>query len=106
MRLQDGFAGVTEVEGNKTTWHRQVNFRPESAANVDAGIMTFADSEHVREDGLDGSYLEEWERLPESVGPTWGFRLARELHFPKAPLLCVARLSKEIEHQLCKTVRK
>ena len=83
VRLQDGFAGVTEVEGNKTTWHRQVNFRPESAANVDAGIMTFADSEHVREDGLDGSYLEEWERLPESVGPTWGFRLARELHTQK-----------------------
>ena len=86
MCLQDGFAGVTEVDGNKTTWHRQVNFRPESAADVDAGIMTFADPDHVREDGLDGSYLEEWKRLPESVGPTWGFSLARELIQSTAPM--------------------
>ena len=74
--LQDGFAGVTEVVGNQVTWHRDFNVRPESFADVDCGLMTFADSEHVREDGLDGSYLEEWERLPESVGPTWGFRLS------------------------------
>lgn len=79
---QDGFAGVTEAttDGEKqvVTWHREVNFRPESAANIDAGIMTFSDPEHVREDGLDGSYWEEWHRLPASKGPTWGFRLSRE----------------------------
>ncbi|WP_231709024.1 hypothetical protein [Pseudomonas denitrificans (nom. rej.)] len=34
--------------------------------------MHFVDSEKVLEDGLDGSYHEVWERLPESLGRNRG----------------------------------
>ncbi len=77
-RVQDGFAGVTEVVGNQTTWHRDINLKPRGPQEVDAGIMTFSDANHLREDGLDGSYYEDWERLADSTGKTWGFRLKGE----------------------------
>ncbi|KAK9804841.1 hypothetical protein WJX72_008253 [[Myrmecia] bisecta] len=37
--------------------------------------MTFLEPDKLREDGLDGTYYEIWEREPASQGPTWGFRL-------------------------------
>ncbi len=63
------------MEGHKATWHDEINLRSISPGEVDAGMMSFSDADHVREDGLDGSYHELWERLPDSVGPSWGFRL-------------------------------
>ena len=66
---------MTEVVGNKATWHRDINLQPRGPEDVDAGIMTFTDDQHLREDALDGSYHEDWERLEGSVEPTWGFRL-------------------------------
>ena len=77
-RVQDGFAGVTEVVGNQTTWHRDINLKPRGQQEVDAGIMSFSDANHLREDGLDGSYYEDWERLADSTGTSWGFRLKGE----------------------------
>ncbi len=64
--------------GDKTTWHREINLQPRSPEDVDAGIMSFSGANHLREDGLDESYYEDWERIPDSVGSTWGFRLIGE----------------------------
>lgn len=69
--LQAGFAGVTEIAGERCQWHRVIDFRPDTG-EADIGIMRFENSEYLLEDGLDGSYHEVWERLPESVGRNWG----------------------------------
>lgn len=73
--LQAGFAGITEVNDDLCQWHRAIDFQPPSGRE-DIGRMRFESSERVLEDGLDGSYHEVWERLPESLGRNWGTWLA------------------------------
>ncbi|CDF83516.1 hypothetical protein PKB_2169 [Pseudomonas knackmussii B13] len=68
---QAGFSGVTEIVGDRCQWHRLIDFRPATGED-DIGLMRFENSEYLLEDGLDGSYHEVWERLPESVGRNWG----------------------------------
>lgn len=41
----------------------------------DAGLMTFTAEHHLREDALDGTYFEDWERLEGSARATWGLCL-------------------------------
>lgn len=68
---QQGFCGVTGVEqqrqGEVCTWHRRFDFQP-PRADVDAGVMVFETPERVIETGVHASYLEIWERLPDSTG--------------------------------------
>lgn len=71
---QAGFAGVTEVVGERCQWHRVIDFRP-ATGEADIGRMRFENTDCLLEDGLDGSYHEVWERLPESVGRNWGLWL-------------------------------
>lgn len=70
---QQGFCGVTEVtheaSGEVCTWHRQMDFQP-PRAEVDAGVMVFETPERVIETGVHATYLEVWERLPDSTGRT------------------------------------
>ncbi|MBD9505081.1 hypothetical protein IB256_30145 [Pseudomonas sp. PDM17] len=68
---QAGFAGLTEITGDICQWHRAIDFQPPNGGE-DIGRMHFVDSEKVLEDGLDGSYHEVWERLPESLGRNRG----------------------------------
>lgn len=68
---QAGFAGVTEVLGDTCQWHRALDFQP-PRASADIGRMRFDGPERLLEDGLDGSYHEVWERLPESRGRSAG----------------------------------
>ncbi len=68
---QAGFAGVTAVEGERCQWHRAIDFQPPSGCD-DIGRMRFERPDYLLEDGLDGSYHEVWERLPESLGRNWG----------------------------------
>lgn len=73
---QGGFAGITEVTqpspGEEICqWHRAVDFQP-PRPSADIGFMQFTRPDCVLEDGLDHSYHEVWERLPESVGRNWG----------------------------------
>ncbi len=75
--LQAGFAGVTEVNDDLCQWHRAIDFQPPSGRE-DIGRMRFESSERVLEDGLDGSYHEVWERLPESLGRNWGTWLSSD----------------------------
>lgn len=73
LSSQQGFCGVTEVTqdapGEVCTWHRQMDFQP-PRAEVDAGVMVFETPERVIETGVHATYLEVWERLPDSTGRT------------------------------------
>lgn len=71
LALQQGFAGITQVEtgsgGEVCTWHRLVDYQPTSA-NPDAGRMFFDGANRVVETGVHGVYHEVWERLADSTG--------------------------------------
>jgi hypothetical protein len=69
-----GFAGLTEVEGERCQWHRLLDYQP-ARDQADVGRMRFEHSERLVEDALDGSYREIWHRLPESLGSNWGLWL-------------------------------
>lgn len=76
LLAQGGFAGVTEVtqpanSAELCQWHRAVDFQPPRGSE-DIGFMRFERDDCVLEDGLDASYHEVWERLPESLGRNWG----------------------------------
>jgi len=71
---QAGFAGITEVNGDICQWHRLIDFQPPGGP-ADIGLMHFETPERLLEDGLDGSYHEIWQRLPESQGRNWGIWL-------------------------------
>lgn len=75
MAAQAGFAGITEITGDICQWHRAIDFQPPNGGE-DIGRMHFVNSEKVLEDGLDGSYHEVWERLPESIGRNRGVWLS------------------------------
>lgn len=68
---QAGFAGLTEVQDNICQWHRLIDYQPPGGA-PDIGCMKFEDPNRLVEDGLDGSYHEIWQRVPESQGTNWG----------------------------------
>lgn len=73
LAQQQGFCGVTEItpaQGTRPeicTWHRSHDFQP-PRSTPDAGTMLFETPDRVIERGVHGSYLEVWERLPESLG--------------------------------------
>ena len=71
LATQAGFAGVTEVTGERCQWHRAIDFQPPSG-RADIGRMHFQRADYLIEDGLDDSYHEVWERLPDSLGRNWG----------------------------------
>lgn len=74
-RLVQGFGGQTTVarpqatEPEVCTWHRRIDLEP-PRPTPDEGHMVFEGSERVIETGIHGPYLEVWERVPESIGPT------------------------------------
>ncbi|MEW5696969.1 MULTISPECIES: hypothetical protein [Pseudomonas] len=71
LATQAGFAGVTEITGELCQWHRAIDFQPPNGRE-DIGRMCFERPDYLLEDGLDGSYHEVWERLPQSLGRNWG----------------------------------
>ncbi|MBF7728767.1 hypothetical protein [Pseudomonas sp. N040] len=71
LASQGGFAGISEVSGAHCQWHRAIDFQPPSG-RADIGRMHFERPDYLLEDGLDGSYHEVWERLPDSLGRNWG----------------------------------
>lgn len=71
LATQAGFAGRTEITGELCQWHRAIDFQPPSGQE-DIGRMHFKTPDYLLEDGLDGSYHEVWERLPQSLGRNWG----------------------------------
>jgi len=76
LATQQGFCGVTQVEGERCTWHRQMDFQPAKGSR-DIGRMAF-DGERVIETGVEADYREIWERLPHSRGGTAALELVVE----------------------------
>ncbi|MFO7706370.1 MAG: hypothetical protein R6V43_14760 [Halopseudomonas sp.] len=73
---QAGFAGITQVQGDRCQWHRLIDFHP--AGRVDIGIMHFVTPDEVHETAPDRSYLEVWKRLPGSMQSNQTIWLATE----------------------------
>lgn len=61
LTRQGGFAGWTELHGNRCRWHRQVDFQPPSGV-PDEGILQRGDGLLV-EEGVHEPYLEIWEAV-------------------------------------------
>lgn len=74
-RLAQGFGGLTTVaqpdpaRPEVCTWHRHIDLEP-PRPTPDEGHMVFEGDDRVVETGVHGPYLEVWERVPESLGPT------------------------------------
>ena len=76
LATQQGFCGVTQVDGDRCIWHRQMDFQPADGSR-DIGRMSF-DGERVTETGVEADYLEIWERLPCSQGGSAALELVTE----------------------------
>jgi hypothetical protein len=68
LAAQQGFAGVTTVEGDICRWHRRVDIQPPSGFS-DVGRIVFENAERMLEHGIEQDYFEIWERVPASTGP-------------------------------------
>ena len=90
-RQAQGFGGLTSVTRPATaqpevcTWHRRIDLEPPGPA-PDEGHMVFDGDDRVVETGLHAPYLEVWERVPESLGPTLALARGPE-HAPELFLL-------------------
>jgi hypothetical protein len=67
LAAQQGFAGITAVEGDICRWLRRYDFQPPTGAN-DVGRMEFETADRLLEYGVEADYFEIWERVPGSVG--------------------------------------
>src|SRR3569833_501789 len=76
LARQQGFCGVTQIDGERCTWHRQMDFPPANGSRA-IGRMVF-DGERLIETGLEADYRETWERLPPSRGGTAALELVME----------------------------
>jgi hypothetical protein len=66
---QQGFAGITEVDGDLCRWHRKLDYQPPSGFD-DIGQMRFETPDRALEAGVEQEYFEVWERVPSS-GDNW-----------------------------------
>lgn len=73
LATQQGFCGVTQVNAERCTWHRLMDFQPANGCR-DVGRMAF-DGECMIETGVDADYREVWKRLPPSRGGTAALQL-------------------------------
>jgi hypothetical protein len=67
LARQQGFAGITTVEGDICRWQRRVDFQPPGRFD-DVGRIEFATQDRMLEYGVQQDYFEIWERLPGSTG--------------------------------------
>jgi hypothetical protein len=58
---QQGFGGITQVEGATCQWHRHLDYQPPSEAR-DIGLLRWEQNILI-ESGVESVYLEEWERI-------------------------------------------
>jgi len=65
LATQQGFAGVTSVNGTLCQWQRELDFQP-STGVADIGDMVFADKHRLLETGIATSYFEVWEKVVDS----------------------------------------
>ena len=64
---QEGFAGITTVDGAICEWHRRLDYRP--TGRRDLGSMAFSPAfDAIDEVGVESDYAERWEREPQGSG--------------------------------------
>ena len=64
---QEGFAGITTVDGAICEWHRRLDYRP--TGRRDLGSMAFSPAfDAIDEEGVESDYVERWEREPNGEG--------------------------------------
>jgi hypothetical protein len=88
LSLQQGFGGVTQIEGTICQWHRYVDYQPPSEAR-DIGALAW-ENNILLESGVEAIYLEEWERIDD--GSTGCIALVLETDSPsrwQGCLVCV-----------------
>lgn len=76
LATQNGFAGVTTVDGANATWHHEIDYQPAGGA-ADIGRIEPAGDGKMFEHGPGGSYVESWSALEPDAGPYFAARLAR-----------------------------
>jgi hypothetical protein len=95
LAQQQGFCGITRIrpalgeQPEICTWHRRCDFQP-PRSTPDAGTMVFESPSRVIERGVHGSYLEVWERLPESLGRRMALQRLNASGQPTAERLLLA----------------
>ncbi|MBI3789349.1 MAG: hypothetical protein HY275_00525 [Gemmatimonadetes bacterium] len=83
LARQKGFTGSTSASGGVITWHHEIDFQPDTSR--DASFVTVDDATHIRETGLDSSFVERYVALAPApkrhlaVRVTRGGRLDRVL---------------------------
>ena len=70
LTRQQGFAGITVVEGDICRWLRTADFQPPTGSN-DIGRMEFKTPDRMFEYGVEADYFEIWERMPGSEGENY-----------------------------------
>jgi len=65
LATQQGFTGITRINGNISQWLRDYDFQPFNHQR-DIGEMHFESDDVLVETGVDAEYLEVWERVLDS----------------------------------------
>jgi hypothetical protein len=61
LSAQQGFGGITHIEGDTCQWHRHVDYQPPNGSR-DIGSLAW-ERDILIELGVEATYREEWERL-------------------------------------------
>jgi len=86
LAQQEGFAGVTEVNGELCTWHRRIDYQP-PRKKPDIGRMDFKKTT-LHEYGIHNDYKELWKRHKTTTRQLLGLELlpdseAQEMRYPR-----------------------
>jgi len=77
LATQNGFAGVTTIEGANAVWHHQIDYQP-AGGGADIGRIEPLGAGAMLEHGLDGSYVERWSVLEPDAGAYFAAELLRD----------------------------
>jgi len=66
LARQRGFVGHTTIDGDVATWHHELDFQPDTAADI--GRLEQIDAWRMFEHGLDESYIEAWRSVSRGDG--------------------------------------
>jgi hypothetical protein len=86
---QNGFAGVTTVDGANATWHHEIDFQP-AGDGADIGRIEPAGDGRMFEHALDDAYVESWSTLDRGSGGGSFFAVRVEREGRTDQLLAVA----------------
>ncbi|SCC95963.1 conserved protein of unknown function [Thiomonas sp. X19] len=96
---QEGFAGITKVQGDTCEWLRRLDYRP--TGRRDLGSMAFSsDFDAIDEVGIEANYAERWVREPQGSGEQH-MVFTHDVHAPKLCLFsghCFMRVQDRALH--------